>query len=307
MGAESPTMRVILAEKPSVARDIARVLGCNRREEGFFQGERDIVTYAVGHLVNLPMPETLNPAWAGAWTAQKLPMIPATWQYVVNPKTSDQFAVVKRLLNARDTTEVVNAADAGREGEAIFRRIYALAGCRKPVSALLGQLPHRRGHPRRLRPPSPRRGLRFPRRLRPDPRRDRLALGHELHPRLHHHQRRPLHRRPRPDPHPRPHRPRARSRSPASSRPSSTKLHAHLPGFVAKALNLLDARQDPSSTSKPNPKSKPSSRPSPPDADSPHRIRHKISDAARRPPSSTTSASSRKTPTAASAPRRPHP
>ncbi len=126
-------MRVIVAEKPSVARDIARVLGCNRREEGFFEGNRVIVTYAVGHLVNLPMPETLNPAWAGAWTRQKLPMIPERWQYVVNPKTADQFAVVKRLLNAPATTEVVNAADAGREGEAIFRRIYTMAGCRKPV------------------------------------------------------------------------------------------------------------------------------------------------------------------------------
>ena len=126
-------MRVIVAEKPSVARDIARVLGCNRREEGFFEGDGAIVTYAIGHLVNLPMPETLNPAWAGAWTRQKLPMIPESWQYVVNPKTADQFAVVKRLLNARATTEIVNAADAGREGEAIFRRIYAMAGCRKPV------------------------------------------------------------------------------------------------------------------------------------------------------------------------------
>ena len=126
-------MRVILAEKPSVARDIARVVGCERREDGFFLGPDTIVTYAIGHLVNLPMPETLNPGWAGGWTAAKLPMIPTTWQYVVNPKTADQFAVVKRLLNARDTTQVVNAADAGREGEAIFRRIYAMAGCRKPV------------------------------------------------------------------------------------------------------------------------------------------------------------------------------
>jgi DNA topoisomerase-3 len=126
-------MRVVVAEKPSVARDIARVLGCDRREDGFFSGPRAIVTYAIGHLVNLPMPETLNPAWAGSWTAAKLPMIPAAWQYVVNPKTAAQFAIVKKLLNARTTTEVVNAADAGREGEAIFRRIYALAGCRKPV------------------------------------------------------------------------------------------------------------------------------------------------------------------------------
>ena len=126
-------MRVIVAEKPSVARDLARVLGCDRREDGFFEGPKAIVTYAIGHLVNLPMPETLNPAWAGAWTRQKLPMIPAAWQYVVNPKTAEQFAIVKRLLNASATTEVVNAADAGREGEAIFRRIYSMAGCRKPV------------------------------------------------------------------------------------------------------------------------------------------------------------------------------
>ena len=126
-------MRVVVAEKPSVARDIARVLGCERREDGYFEGSKVIVTYAIGHLVNLPMPETLNPAWAGAWTANKLPMIPGQWQYVVNAKTADQFAVVKRLLNARETTEVVNAADAGREGEAIFRRIYAMAGCSKPV------------------------------------------------------------------------------------------------------------------------------------------------------------------------------
>ena len=126
-------MRVVVAEKPSVARDIARILGCNRKENGFFEGKDVIVTYAIGHLVNLPMPEMLNPAWAGAWTAAKLPMIPTDWQYVPNPQTADQFAIVKRLLNAKTTTEVVNAADAGREGEAIFRRIYTLAGCRKPV------------------------------------------------------------------------------------------------------------------------------------------------------------------------------
>lgn len=126
-------MRVVVAEKPSVARDIARILGCDKKENGFFSGPGVIVTYAIGHLVNLPMPETLNPAWAGAWTAAKLPMIPTVWQYVPNAQTADQFAVVKKLLNAKTTTEVVNAADAGREGEAIFRRIYALAGCKKPV------------------------------------------------------------------------------------------------------------------------------------------------------------------------------
>lgn len=126
-------MRVILAEKPSVAKDIARVLGCGRREDGFFIGKDDIVTYAIGHLVTLPTPENLNPAWGGIWHRGQLPMLPETWHYVALAKTKAQFDVVQRLFNAPETTSIINAADAGREGEAIFRRIYALSGSRKPV------------------------------------------------------------------------------------------------------------------------------------------------------------------------------
>ncbi len=126
-------MRVILAEKPSVAKDIARVLGCDQRADGYFKGRNDIVTYAVGHLVGLPNPEVLNTAWAGAWNKSQLPMIPAQWRYVAHDKTATQFEIVKRLFTDRDTTEIVNAADAGREGEAIFRRIYVLSGSTKPV------------------------------------------------------------------------------------------------------------------------------------------------------------------------------
>jgi DNA topoisomerase III len=126
-------MRVILAEKPSVAKDIARVLGCNQRADGCFKGPKDIVTYAIGHLVGLPNPEVLNSAWAGTWTKAQLPMIPEKWYYVANDKTAAQFEIVKKLFNDPGTTEIVNAADAGREGEAIFRRIYELSGSKKAV------------------------------------------------------------------------------------------------------------------------------------------------------------------------------
>ena len=126
-------MRVILAEKPSVAKDIARMLGCNQRADGYFKGPKDIVTYAIGHLVGLPNPEVLNSAWSGAWTKAQLPMIPERWYYVANGNTAAQFEIVKKLFNDPGTTEIVNAADAGREGEAIFRRIYELSGSNKPV------------------------------------------------------------------------------------------------------------------------------------------------------------------------------
>jgi DNA topoisomerase-3 len=126
-------MRVILAEKPSVAKDIARVLGCNQRADGYFKGPKDIVTYAIGHLVGLPNPEVLNSAWSGTWTKSQLPMIPDKWRYVANDNTAAQFEIIKKLFNDPGTTEIVNAADAGREGEAIFRRIYEFSGSKKPV------------------------------------------------------------------------------------------------------------------------------------------------------------------------------
>ena len=91
------------------------------------------MTYAIGHLVGLPSPEVLNSAWSGAWTKAQLPMIPEKWYYVANGNTAAQFEIVKKLFNDPGTTEIVNAADAGREGEAIFRRIYELSGSNKPV------------------------------------------------------------------------------------------------------------------------------------------------------------------------------
>jgi DNA topoisomerase-3 len=134
-------MRVFLAEKPSVAKDLARALGCKKGEAGYYIGERDIVTYAIGHLVALANPEVMNPEWMGSWFANKhkLPMLPTKWSYVdASPAPRDkhsetQFSIVKRLFNQDNVTEIVNAADAGREGEAIFRRIYQLSGSTKPV------------------------------------------------------------------------------------------------------------------------------------------------------------------------------
>lgn len=129
-------MRVILAEKPSVARDIARVLGCSARADGCLRGSSDVVTWAFGHLVEIAEPEAMNPAWARPWRQDQLPMVPSSWRYDVRPDAKAQFGIVKRLLLDSATTEVVCATDAGREGEHIFRLIYEAAGCRKPVKRL---------------------------------------------------------------------------------------------------------------------------------------------------------------------------
>ncbi len=128
-------MIVVVAEKPSVARDLARVLGAGRRAEGYLEGNGYAVTWAIGHLVALAEPQEMNPAWRG-WRRDALPMFPREWPLAVLPKTRTQFAVVKRLLNARETRGVVAATDAGREGELIFRYLYEKAGCQKPVQRL---------------------------------------------------------------------------------------------------------------------------------------------------------------------------
>ena len=126
-------MRVILAEKPSVARDLAHALGCTHKEQGFFRGKSDLVTWAIGHLVRFAEPYEMNPAWGKPWRREALPMLPKSWLFIPEPRTEDQFRVILRLFNDPRITSIVNATDAGREGEAIFRRIYALSGSTKPV------------------------------------------------------------------------------------------------------------------------------------------------------------------------------
>jgi DNA topoisomerase-3 len=131
---ESGTIAV-LAEKPSVARDIARELGANGRSDGYLHGNGYVVTWAVGHLVSLAQPHEINTEWR-KWHRSLLPMLPSQWPLVVYEKTKDQFEIVKRILNSPKVSRVVCATDAGREGELIFRYIYESAQCQKPVSRL---------------------------------------------------------------------------------------------------------------------------------------------------------------------------
>ncbi|MFK7823333.1 MAG: DNA topoisomerase 3 [Oligoflexales bacterium] len=126
---------VVVAEKPSVARDIAAALGIKERHKGYFAGKAYKITWAIGHLVKLGDPADMEPAWK-SWNLRQLPMIPKGWILKVSTQTIDQFKVVKRLLNARETSEVICATDAGREGELIFRFIYEEASCSKPIKRL---------------------------------------------------------------------------------------------------------------------------------------------------------------------------
>ena len=126
---------LVVAEKPSVARDIAQVLGARTRADGYFRGEGYIVTWAIGHLVALAEPGEMNPAWK-KWSIDDLPLLPPSWPLVVTESTRAQFEVVRRLLVATEVRGIVCATDAGREGELIFRYIYEAARAKKPVRRL---------------------------------------------------------------------------------------------------------------------------------------------------------------------------
>jgi DNA topoisomerase III len=131
---ESSTIAV-LAEKPSVARDIARVLGADKRGDGYLQGNGYVVTWAIGHLVSLAQPHEINPEWR-QWRFDLLPILPGHWPLVVYERTKDQFEVVRKILTSPRVSRIVCATDAGREGELIFRYIYEATGSKKPVSRL---------------------------------------------------------------------------------------------------------------------------------------------------------------------------
>src|SRR6202453_3762739 len=131
---ESGTVAV-LTEKPSVARDIARILGADKRGEGYLQGNGYVVTWAIGHLVSLAQPHEINPHWR-EWSFDWLPMLPGQWPLVVYERTKDQFEVVRKILTSGRVSRIVCATDAGREGELIFRYIYEATGCKKPFSRL---------------------------------------------------------------------------------------------------------------------------------------------------------------------------
>ncbi len=126
---------IILAEKPSVGRDLARVLGCFRREKGCIEGPRHIVTWAMGHLVELAEPASYSPAYK-RWTLASLPMLPSPMRLQVIPRTREQFALIASLLKRPDVSELIIATDAGREGELVARWIMKEAGWTGPVRRL---------------------------------------------------------------------------------------------------------------------------------------------------------------------------
>ncbi len=128
-------MQLVIAEKPSVGKDIAKILGASSTKEGFLQGSDCLVTWCVGHLVELAPPEEYTPDWKG-WKLSTLPMLPEAFQHRVNPSRGKQFEIVSRLMNDPRITEVVCATDAGREGQLIFMYVYLLSGCTKPVKRL---------------------------------------------------------------------------------------------------------------------------------------------------------------------------
>ncbi len=127
---------LVVAEKPSVARDIARVLGATRKREGYLEGNGYCVTWALGHLVHFAEPDDYGPPWKGRWSAAQLPMVPDRWRLKTDPKTLSQLKIVEGLLKAPEHARLVCATDAGREGEHIFRLIYEHAHCRKPFDRL---------------------------------------------------------------------------------------------------------------------------------------------------------------------------
>ena len=127
--------QLVIAEKPSVAQSLAAVLGAGQRREGYLEGNGRLVSWCVGHLAELADAAAYNPAYA-KWRKEDLPILPESWRFTIAKDKRDQFDVLRTLLRREDVSEVVNACDAGREGELIFRTVYALAGCSKPISRL---------------------------------------------------------------------------------------------------------------------------------------------------------------------------
>ena len=128
-------MRLVIAEKPSVARQLSAVLGANQRQTGYLEGAGWLVSWCLGHLAELADAAAYDPDYA-KWRLEDLPILPEHWRFTIARDKREQFDALRTLLRREDVTEVVNACDAGREGELIFRTVYALAGCSKPISRL---------------------------------------------------------------------------------------------------------------------------------------------------------------------------
>ena len=128
-------MQLVITEKPSVARSISEVIGATEISDGYMEGNGYIVSWCVGHLVELAQPESYGEQWK-KWTYESLPVNPEKWQYEVKPDTKAQYDVLCQLMHRKDVTATICATDAGREGELIFRLVYEMAGCDKPIKRL---------------------------------------------------------------------------------------------------------------------------------------------------------------------------
>ena len=128
-------LKLVIAEKPSVAVSIANVIGADKKCKGYREGNGYIVSWCIGHLAELCYPESYDERYA-KWYMDDLPIVPDVWKYRLDGKKKEQFNILKTLMNRSDVSEAINACDAGREGERIFRTVYRITGCRKPMNRL---------------------------------------------------------------------------------------------------------------------------------------------------------------------------
>jgi DNA topoisomerase-3 len=128
-------MKLVIAEKPSVARSIAAVIGATDRQDGYLQGNGYLVSWCIGHLVSFADAALYDECFK-KWRYEDLPIIPESWRLTVPPDKRERFDTLRTLLRSEEVSEVINACDAGREGELIFRTVYHLAGCTKPMKRL---------------------------------------------------------------------------------------------------------------------------------------------------------------------------
>ena len=126
---------LVVAEKPSVGAAYAKVLGATNRQDGYWEGNGYLVSWCVGHLVELAPPNVYDAKYV-KWSIADLPILPQKWQYLVSASTKKQFGILQKLMHRPDVDSVICATDAGREGELIFRLVYQQAGCKKPFSRL---------------------------------------------------------------------------------------------------------------------------------------------------------------------------
>ena len=127
--------KLVVAEKPSVAMSYAKVLGATSRKDGYLEGNGYLVSWCIGHLVELAPPNVYDAKYV-KWSIADLPILPQKWQYLVSASTKKQFGILQKLMHRPDVESIVNSCDSGREGELIFRLVYQQAGCKKPVFRL---------------------------------------------------------------------------------------------------------------------------------------------------------------------------